>query len=44
VIRLLRNKNNNIHPFDYVGDHAFIKRFMEGYYIDAKKAFVEEAM
>lgn len=44
VIRLLRNKNNDIHPFDSRGDHDFIRRFMESYYQDQKKQHVEKEM
>ena len=44
VIRLLRNKNNDIHPFDSRGDHDFIRRFMESYYQDQRKQHVEKEM
>ena len=36
VIRLLRDKNEGISPFDIRGDHYFIRRFMENYFQDER--------
>lgn len=44
VIRLLRNKNDGICPFDDRGDHAFIKRFMENYFIELRDSKASKKM
>lgn len=43
-IRLLRKKNDGINPLDSRGDHDFIRRFMENYYIEEKKETVKSKL